>query len=470
MPKVPPVGATKLKRPTAPITRPAAGKGKTTGNQPGASPGTREGLAVRLQRWLQVVRWLQPVPKDWIDVVKGGVAKESLESTPCTTYEDLLNSWKVAMRWRRHMDDVLSVMLAVALSTIQQGDQLFLMVIGDASSGKTRFCDGMLVSRHCHQLEHLTGFFSGHKDDEGNDYSLINRVNRKCMITPEGDMMMSNPNFVQIMAQQRRIFDGSGGATYKNLKEDRVYKGLRTPWIIAGTPVMMEKDQASLGDRFLKVYLESPNQKERRQILRKISESALESVAVTADGEKLVNRKQQEAYQKTGGYIDWLRDNTHLIGKVLVQEEHIEECEDLAEFIAFMRARPAKTDEAPATKEEPNRLNHQFIRLMCCLAVVLNKDKVDEEVMRRVKKVAIDTGRGPVLDIVRYIYEQDDVYVTTAAMAIRLDMKEDLVRKYMRFLKKIKVVKLATDAGAKRSKTPLWGLTPFVRELCDRIL
>ena len=193
------------------------------------------------------------------------------------------------------MDDVLSVMLAVVLSTVQKGDQLFCMVVGDASGGKTRLCEGLLVSKHCYSLEHLTGFFSGYKDDEGNDYSLINRVNRKCMITPEGDVMMSNPAFPQIMAQQRRIFDGSAGATYKNLKEDREYKGLRTPWIIAGTPVMMEKDQASLGDRFLKVYLGSPTQDQRREILSRVSRSAIEAVKCESDGKEIIGERMQQA-------------------------------------------------------------------------------------------------------------------------------------------------------------------------------
>ena len=469
MPKIPPNTL-----PTKPLKPPVrsgkASKGPTAKAKAKTAPQAVLGLPERLLKVQQILEWLVPVPKAWIEAPKEGkVAKESLESMPCESYEDLIDTWKKALRWRSHMDDVLSVMLAVVTSTVQQGDQLFLMVIGDPGGGKTRFCDGMLISKHCHQLEYLTGFFSGMKDEEGNDYSLINRVNRKCMITPEGDIMMSNPNFVQIMAQQRRIFDGTGGATYKNLKEDRAYKGLRTPWIIAGTPAMMERDQASLGDRFLKVYMEPPMQNERKKILRQISRAALEAVAVTADGEKVVGHKMQAGYQKTGGDIDWLRDNTDLLAKVQVLEEHIEQCEDMAEFIAFMRARPSKEEEGSAGKEEPNRLNHQFIRLMCCLTVVLNKTKVDDDIMRRVKKVAMDTGRGPVLNLVRHIYDMSELYTTSTTLSIKLDMKEETVKKYLRFLKKIGVIQLATDAGAKKSRVLLWGLTPYIRDLCDRV-
>jgi len=370
------------------------------------------------------------------------------------------------------MDDVLSVMLATASSTMRQGDQLFLMVIANASGGKSEFCDGLTVSKHCYQLEQLTGFFSGVKDKEGNDYSLITRVNKTCMITSEGDVMMNNPQFTQIMAQQRRIFDGKASATYKTLLEDRFYEGLRLTWIIAGTHAIMEKDQASLGDRFLKVVMESPDDTERRHIQNKISQIALDSVRVEAEGSATKESKIRDAQSRTGGYVDWLRDNANKLNDIQVEDRYLVKCEDLAQIVAVLRVRPPKSEHAEVTVEEPNRLTHQFVRLMCCLSLVLNREDVDDEVMRRVQKVALDTGRGVVLELMRLLFNSAQP-LAVRQIAESIDRTEDYTRKLLRFLQKIRVVN-STNSVESKSKFPprkaSWQISDRMRILCTGVL
>jgi hypothetical protein len=171
----------------------------------------------------------------------------------------VLNAWRKALEWRQELDDVLSVLLAVCFSTEQVGDQLFLQFIANAGVGKTVFCDALLTSKNCYPLEHVKGFHSGWREgQDGEDFSLITRINRKTLVTPEGDVIMSSPQFTEIMSQQRRIFDGTAGASFKNMKKDRRYTGLRTPWIIAGTPALMQTDQSRLGDRFLRICANGP--------------------------------------------------------------------------------------------------------------------------------------------------------------------------------------------------------------------
>lgn len=457
MPKKPPAKA--RKRPT-----------RTQGHKT-APTALGDGLAARKRSLETLLGWLQPVPAEWI-VVEETDQSDELAPLPCTTYKQVVTTWRKALKWRQHMDDVLSTMLAVALSTVQQGDQLMLMVIGHAGSGKTRFCDAMLVSKKCMPVEHVTGILSGFKDNEGNDYSLLARGNRKCWITPEGDVLMSNPNAVQVMSQIRRAFDGTTGATYKNEKDDKRYGGLRIPWIMAGTPALLDMDQSRLGDRFLKVYVESPNYDQRKEILRRIVRTAADAVKTEAVGENLVGPKLQEAYQRTGGYVDWLRDNTDKLGKILVEEHHLEDCALLAEFAAFMRARPGKNEESEPTKEEPNRLAHQFVRMMCCLTVVLNRERVDDEVMRRVRKIAMDTSRGPVLDITRAMYKAHPNFMTSRALSIYTDASEDRTRKLLKYLRGVGAVQLNSDTQKykKASTKAMWGLTDELAALCEEVL
>lgn len=410
-----------------------------------------EGMSARVESVRELIGMAAPVPDEWIpgrspETARAG--KTEIQTKDCRDWKTLVTAWKKAMRWRLSLDDVLSVALAVATSTLQRGDQLFLQMIGDAGSGKTRFCDGMLTStKYCYPLEHLTGFHSGWKDNSGEDYSLLSRVNGKCMITPEGDVLMSAPNFVQIMSQQRRIFDGTSGASYKNRKEDLRYTNLRTPWIMAGTPALMDTDQSRLGDRFLRVILTPPTASDRSEILRHVGYSALRSVRQTSvDSEDggTVDAGMLEAYRLTGGYVDYLRENIDRILDVQKFDEDalVGRCSDLAEITSFLRARPnsdPKKDDNDTT-ELPTRLQSQFIRLSCCLAAVLNLSVDDPEVSRRVKKVATDTGQGPTRVILAQLYPEGREGITPPVVAAHIAQETAKVSNYLRFLERIKAV------------------------------
>lgn len=444
-------------------------------------------LASRLIALEGLERRIGSLPEEWIlgairGVSGGGNSNGSEEKEnrlrvkPCTDYKTLITAWRKAMRWRQSMDDVLSTMLAVAASTVQTGDQLFLQVIGAAGGGKTKFCDAMLVSSNCYPLEHLTGFHSGWKGTDGEDYSLISRMNRKTLITPEGDVIMSSPSFTQIMSEQRRIFDGTSGATFKNSKEDNRYTGLRTPWIMAGTPAMMDSDQSHLGDRFLKVVLDDPDDEERRDIIRRCGHAALGAVMQTSekDAGKQIDTKFSMAFQLTGGYIDYLRENVEtLLAQLKVDADQlVEYCALLGEFTADLRARPdpeAHKKDTKSGKEMPTRLTHQYVRLACCIAVVLNKTTIDTEVLRRVRKVALDTSRGISLDIIRIMrkYEiagQDGMEVITIHRHV--NKSEEKCRNMMRFMRDINLLRLSEpDPINGLKQKPKWYLTDRMREL-----
>lgn len=437
-----------------------------------------ESLSLR-QRVDTLISWLREVPDSWLKAKENTpgaeiktVGVEKISSLKCESWGELLDSWKAAMRWRQTMDDVLSCMLALAITIDQKGDQLFLMVIGNASGGKTTFCDGLLVSTHCYALESLTGFFSGFQADKGKDYSAILRANHKLMITPEGDVMVSNPKFPELMSQGRRIFDGVFGATYKNTDEDKRYAGLRTPWIMVGTHTLLETDQSRLGDRFLKILLDNPEDDERREILSKSARSAYAEVCESAVGEELSEGPKQQAFRMTGGYVDYLFDNaTKLLREVNVTEEDISFCETLGEFVAFMRARPGKMEDSIATREEPYRLGKQFVRLMTGWAAVLNRPSIDNDLLRRLRKVAMDTSIGPLRDITECLARNELDWHTPKAISTYIDRTPEYTGRLLKFMREIGIVETKSDrepdrrAGAK----PTWGLTLEMRELWNRL-
>lgn len=447
------------------------------------------GRVLLLQELLGMV---EEAPADWFTrapSMNGRSHATSIEAQQCHTWEACQAAWNTAMRWRRDMGDALAVLLAVCASTKQAGNQLFLDLVGSAGSGKTTMCEGLLVSRHCHHLEHLTGFHSGwkKKDEDGEskkDCSLIARVNGKTMITPEFDVLRSSPRYQELMAQTRRIFDGKSGATYKNSDEDTLYVGLRTPWVRAGTHAIMDTDQSQLGDRFLRFIIDDPAEDERRAILR----SALKSERVAMLGSanctagSIVDPLTRKAHALTGGYVDYLRANVEeLLARVEVGNTAEDVCIDLAQLSADLRARPQKfnklRDSEPYDgKELPTRLARQNVRLASCLAVVLNKRAVDGEVMRIVRKVALDTAHGHSLNIARWLcganprhpgrnYQMSGGLVADTLVGW-CNMPADRMLNYLLFLKNIDVLRFENAPGTGTS----WFLTDRVYKLFLRVI
>ena len=428
--------------------------------------GVNHAIVERIERAKALMTWFKPVPRGWISEITS--TGEKVRPLACDSYKKLLMSWRKAMKWRQEMDDVLSVMIAVAASTVQQGDQLFLMVIGNPSGSKSQFCDGLILSNHCSQVEHINGMISGFVDEQGNDYSQINRVNRKCMISSEGDVMINSPNFEQSMSQLRRIFDGTISASYKNMKEDRVYSGLRLTWIIAGTPAMLERDQASLGDRFLKIYLDPPTSDERREILKRTSRAAWSAKDVVATSEATIsNPNMIIARQMLAGYVDHLRKSSDHIRNIDCKQEYFDVCEELSMLASIARARPPKSEETAPTIEEPYRINSQLVRLMSFIALTLNKKKVDDEVMMRLIKVGLDTSRGISLDLLKAMYREGG-YMNLKTIELMSGKDSATVTKYISFYRKVGVVDVQRKSqGPNKRKVLLFGLSDEMKKLGD---
>ena len=446
-------------------------------------------LTERKRRLTELLDKVEDTPREWFNAngaSSNGQPHHSgnVESMSCQTWNECEAAWVDAMQWRRDMGDALAVLLAVCASTQQGGNQLFLQLVGSAGSGKTTLCDGLLVSKHCHNLEHLTGFHSGWKlpEDGEKDCSLIARINGKTLVTPEADVMLSSPRFVELMGQQRRIFDGKSGATYKNTDKDTMHVGLRTHWIMAGTPAMMDHDQSHLGDRFVRFIIADPEDGEKRAILKRAAQSERAAMLGSANGTagSVVDPRTRLAYALTGGYVDWLRANVEeKLSQVDVSDAAEDYCLDLSELSADLRARPnedRRKVETHDTKELPTRLARQNVRLASCLAVVLNKRSVDSDVLRILRKVALDTAAGHSLNIAQWLCSQNPKgngrsYQECGGLMPGIleswtGMTPDRLTKYLLFLRKIDVLEMRQLKNIGNA----WLLTERVYDLYLRVM
>lgn len=434
---------------------------------------------------------VEDAPSEWFNptvpmVINGH--RVGTEVMPCSTWADCEGAWKDAMYWRADIADALAALLAVCASTKQSGNQLFLDLIGSPGSAKTTLCRGLLVSGHCIHLENVTKLISGFKKpgDGDKDCSFLARANNKTWVTCEFDTLSSSPQYHDLMGKVRRIFDGETSATYGNSDEDRIYTAMRTPWIRAGTPKMMDHDQSQLGDRFIRYILTDPDESEKRKIAKRALQLERSAIMETANctAGSITDPKTRRAQSLTGGYVDWLRANIEeQLGLVDVSDSVEDYCIDLAELSADLRARPQHNSrnkmediEAHDYKELPTRLSRQNIRMASCLAVVLNKRSIDADVLRITRKIALDTAAGHSLNMVQWLCSpnpradcqpyQECGGLMTRTLEMWTGMSPERMAKYLGFLRKIGVLEWREI----RQSFGAWFLTDRVYNLYLRVM
>lgn len=420
-----------------------------------------------------------------------GRVHTSIDVQDCDRWATLITAWDQhhggALEWRRDMEDALAVILAVCASTRQAGNQLFLDVIGSPGIAKTTLLRGVLTSSHCIHLENATKILSGFRKkaeegDEDKDCSFLARANGKTWVTCEFDVVATSPQYRELMGKIRRIFDGETSATYGNTDKDRIYTALRTPWIRAGTPKMMDYDQSQLGDRFLRFIISDPRGDERRAIIRSALANERGAMLETSNcaAGSILDPKLRRAYALTGGYVDWLRSHVEdELSRVDVPADAEDHLLDLAEFSADMRARPVdekKRNEPNDCKELPTRLARQNVRLACCLAVVFNKRVVDGDVLRVVRKVALDTSYGHTLNIAQWMCRaaprgdgasyQGCGGIMPGQLMDWCKMSKDKFNNYTSFLQHIDVLQWKQQEFGRSA----WVLTDRVHDLYQRIM
>lgn len=377
----------------------------------------------------ELLRKVTPVPVEWSNghsVGKKGTTGEHLDCLTCTTYEDALNQLKKSgFRVTDWIDVTLSVMLACVVSTNQVGDQLWLKVIGPASCGKSTLAEAISTAKkYVFANSVMTRIHSGWKTDKDGteDHSLIPKINKKTLIIKDVDPLLQAANKDIILAELRDLYDRVSRVHYGH-GISRAYEYINLTIIFCGTSAIRALDRSELGARFLDVVMVEDNDPELddeigwRVINRVHRELPITSGPGGGDSEE-EGGESLRAKQMIGGYVSYLRENAGpLLAQIHFPVAHMKLCQKLAEFGELMRARPSMMQSENAEVGKPYRLISQLGRLAQCLAVVLNKTSVDVEVMRRVRKVAFDTARGQVLELVKHLYKsgKDGSYVSGLA-------------------------------------------------------
>lgn len=431
----------------------------------------------RVDLLYQTLERVQDAPKEWmrkdVAVTAGGDAVDCL---PCHDWPTLTASWRKAMRWTTGLDNALAVMLASVVSTRSIGDQLWIKIIGPAACGKSTLCEAVSVNRKFVLAKStIRGFHSGFKSDAKGeeDNSLVAQLRGKTLVTKDGDTLLQSPNLGQILSEARDLYDSTSRTHYRN-KMGKDYQGVRMTWILCGTASLRSIDSSELGERFLDcVIMEGIDDDLEDEISWRVANRAKRNVSVIADG-KLETQHDTDlvrAMQLTGGYINYLCDNSaSLLGKIDFDDDRTRSCARLAKFVAYMRARPSIKQEESAEREFSSRLTSQLVRLAMCVAAVLGKRDVDDEVMTRTRKVALDTARGRTLELCKHLHKAGSDGLDTRALAIYTNQTEDREAALLRFLRKIGAVEMfRKEANGIKGKSR-WRLTGKLWRLYEEVL
>ena len=412
---------------------------------------------------------VEPVPEEWIKVGEG-VDPGEVSCLPCENWTTLVRSWRKALKWTDGLDRALSVMLACITSTKGVGDQLWARILSPPSTAKSVLAESLAVNRkHVYPKDTLTTIFSGYQvDKEGTeDMSLGARLKNRTLIIKDGDTLLQAPNRPQILSQFRALYDRNMRTSFGN-KMSKDYEGLNITVILCGTSSLRQLDTSELGERFLTCsIMDSIDEELEDEILWRVVNRAERTVSIEADGKLETQHEPNlvEAMRLTGGYVGYLRENASaLLEQVTTTDDAKRRCIAYGKFVAFGRARPSTKQDETAEREFASRLVSQIMRLAKCLAVVLNRKTVDEEVMARVKAVALDTAKGQTLTIFHHLFKAGQEGMESRALTIYTGhtMEKDL--RLLRFLKQIG----AADFYMKKisgSQLRKWRLTERLRKL-----
>jgi len=292
-------------------------------------------------------------------------------------------------------------------------------------------------------------------------------------VVKDGDTLLQAPNLGQILSEARDIYDGTSRTHYRN-KMGKEYDGIRMTWLLCGTSSLRSIDSSELGERFLDcVIMDGIDDDLEDEILWRVANKASRSVTVESNGkaESTYEPELAKAMAMTGGYVEYLRQNAvPLLEAVIMDDTALRKCAKLGKFVSYLRARPSLRQQENAERELASRLVSQHIRLAKCVAVVLNRSEVDDEVMRRVRAVALDTGRGQTMDIAKHLYSAGGIGLEPRTIGLRIGVGIDATRTLLRFLAKIGMVEPFQTIEKGIKKKARWRLTDRLHQLYGEVV
>ena len=402
------------------------------------------------------------------------------------TFAELCTDWGDKLHFTQQLRDTLAVSLACILSTDTPGEQLWLRLIGPPGSGKSTIAEAISASAdYTFPISIQTGFHSGYtggkKENKGKDPSLIPLMNHKTVVIKDADTLLQSAARDRILSELRDIYDGTSRATYRT-GESKTYKGLRITFVLCGTDAMRTLNRSGLGERFIDCEILGDG--DRSPYLDKAFENAYETLrnaftnGVGADNEAHGAADMLYLKQTTVGLIEHFKNAYKLRELVFptMDKGMALRIKSIGDLLGYLRARVERDGDGLLYRprvELGTRLVSQFTKLAICVGVVLGKKTIDREVLRIVRKVALDTANGFQYELVALLYKYRSTGLSARQIELHLNIGEGTVRRLLNDCQELKIAERNSEnnkSGQRGRNRHLWRLTPAMRRLYQQAL
>jgi len=302
----------------------------------------------------------------------------------CDSFEKVVEVMSRVYYITEDMIDCLCLVLCSIYSNKLSGEQLWFRIIGPPGAGKTTIVNSVSASDQVVVKSTFTGLFSGFRDHDDSDASMVPLIQGKTLMVKDADALLRQPNIEKIMSELRDFYDKNSSPSYRN-RVSYDYKNIRSTFILCGTQALRRLDNSFLGERFLNMELHFSEKDMENIKLMRADRAILESMSATD------LPSETDIKSKIKGFIgnlftrnpNWSPDDK-MKNRIM----------KLCTLIAKMRTVIERNKELETLytiqAEVPTRLIGQILKLAICIPVILGKTD-DKTIFRIIKKIVLST-------------------------------------------------------------------------------
>lgn len=358
----------------------------------------------------------------------------------------------------------VDVIMGTMFANRIEGDPIWTLLVAPPGGSKTEFLMTLNGSEWVETTTSLTpaSLVSGIKFDEGDDPSLLIKVNNRMLVIKDFTTILSMQAATrdEIFGILRDVYDGY----VEKFFGTGVKKSYHSKFgILAGVTPMIDSlaaQHSSLGERFLKF----------RMSRFESEESEIEKIKKAMKGVGSEGERRDELQR----YVAAALRKPMPQSLPQISEEIYDELVDMAMLTAMLRGAVTKDPYSGEllclpVVEVGTRLSKQMSKLAMGIAIFKSSDKVDASVMDTIRLVCHDTCPDRIAKIVGFFYketfdkDQKDAWVKSKELAEGTGMSDTTLQRVNDNLRMLGIIKKHSSSSKMETR---WCLTDKVMRLC----